>query len=201
MKRILLIEDNQDHAELIQRSLTKGFPNLQVKLTRNVQDAFRALEKNNFDLILCDYYLPDARGENHIRQLYKMAPEAPIVVVTGQGDEKIAARSIKAGAEDYVVKTRDALAALPSILKRAVTKHKSHQNKKKLEIKKHLHRHQKTAAKVLNEVELLSNKMKTLKRKLPKKKTVKFTDRLTLEALAKQVEALKKFVKKTFLRS
>ena len=201
MKQILLIEDNEDHAELIQRSLNKGLGNIDVVLCKSAKAAYRILEKNHFDLILCDYYLPDSKEENHIRQLYKITPETPIVVITGQGDEKIAARSIKAGAEDYVVKTRDALAALPSILKRAMAKHRSHQSKKKQEINQHLQYHKRTAKKVLGEVEAIRQKMSRLKKKYKPKKALKLPDAMTLENLTCQVESLKKFVKKMLLGS
>jgi len=199
MKRILLIEDNNDHAELIQRSLHQGLGPLQVTLTTTAKEAYGLLLSRSFDLILTDFYLPDAKGEPHIRKLYKIAPAIPIVVITGQGDEKIAARSIKAGAEDYVVKTREVLAALPGILKRAVVKHQSHQNKKKKEFQKHLTRQKETVKKVLGEVDELDRKMKHLKKqsKKPSQRSKK-SGTLSVEHLVQQIDSLRSFVRKMF---
>jgi len=123
MIRILLIEDNEDHAELIQRSLQKGFGKIKLQIAVTAKEAYRALERKTYDLILSDYYLPEIEGDDHIRELHRRAPSVPLVIITGQGDEKIAAKSIQSGAEDYIVKTREALEALPTILKRAIVKH------------------------------------------------------------------------------
>jgi DNA-binding NtrC family response regulator len=172
-----------------------------VNFVNTAHEAYEILEKKPFDLILCDYYLPDTKGEMHIRELAKLAPTIPIIIITGQGDEKIAARSIKAGAEDYIVKTREALAALPSILKRAMTKHQSHQNKKQKEIQRHLKFQKKTVQKVLGEVDAIGKKMKILK-KYPhklKKKSPHSKDSTTLEHLAQRLDSLKNFVKNMFL--
>lgn len=200
MTRILLIEDNEDHAELIQRSLQKGFGKIQLKLSPSAVDAYRVLEHKDFDLILSDYYLPDVDGDAHIRELGKRAPKIPIVIITGQGDEKIAARSIQSGAEDYVVKTREALEALPAILKRAMVKHRSHQTKKSQEIKRHLSHQKRHAEKVLGEMEAINRNMKRLKRAKGRKAPAQTEDPFTLENLTQQFESLKKFFKNMFVK-
>lgn len=202
MIKILLIEDNEDHAELIHRTLTKGLGAIMVEFANSALQALKILEKEKFDLILCDYYLPDTTGEKHIRKLTKKAPGTPLIVITGQGDEKIAARSIKAGAEDYIVKTREALAALPSILKRTLTKHQSHQEKKKKEFQKYLRFQSQTIKKLLGEVESLGEKMRWLKRssKKPRKKSSNSTDISTLEHVAQQLDGLKLYVRRMFSR-
>jgi DNA-binding NtrC family response regulator len=199
--RILLIEDNRDHAELIQRSLHHGLPRVQVRLTSTAREAYRILRNGDFDLVLSDFYLPDAKGESHIRQLNKRAPEIPIVVITGQGDEKAAARSIKAGAEDYVVKTREVLAALPRILKRVVVKHHSHQNKRKKEMARHFHHQKQKVKKVLGEMKAIDRKMKVLKRQNSKsvRRATKGHVSPPLESLMQRIESLKKFIRGMFL--
>ena len=206
MKQILLIEDNHDHAELIERAIAKDFHDVKVVVAGNAKEAYAILKSNeHFDLILTDYYLPDAKGETHIRQLHKKAPHIPIVVVTGQGDEKIAARSIKAGAEDYVVKTRDVLAALPRILKRTIVKHHSHQSKRRREMQKQISEQKKTVQKVLGEMESLDKKMKQLqktkiKKVNPRSKSLaaKVNPAASVELIVKQVDSLKNFIKKMF---
>ncbi|MFO1463885.1 MAG: response regulator [bacterium] len=202
MTRILLIEDNEDHAELIQRSLLKGFGKIQLQLSPSADDSYQVLRKKSFDLILSDYYLPDVDGDEHIVALNRLAPQVPIVIITGQGDEKIAARSIQSGAEDYVVKTREALEALPNILKRAIVKHRSHLKNKKKEIRRHLDDQKAHVKKVLGEVEQLDRHMKRLKkmkgdgpirRKGPAESSA-------LDHLTQQIASLKKFVKNVFFK-
>jgi DNA-binding NtrC family response regulator len=200
MKQILLIEDNEDHAELIERSLDSGLGKVRVHLARRTSEALKLLADQEFDLILSDYYLPDGKGETHIKKLAENAPDTPIIIITGQGDEKTAARSIKAGADDYIVKTRNALKALPQILNRTFAKHQSNLGKKKLEIKKQLKIHETTIKKVIDEVEKIEHKMSRLKKLSSPagKKREKHESFTTLDALVKQVNSLKKFVQKTF---
>jgi Response regulator containing CheY-like receiver, AAA-type ATPase, and DNA-binding domains len=199
MKRVLLIEDNEDHAELIHRSLAKGLGSIQVTFANSAQEAYDCINKTKFDVILCDYYLPDTSGEKHIRQLSKLAPTTPLIIITGQGDEKVAARSIKAGAEDYIVKTREALAALPSILKRTLTKHQSHQSKKKREFQKYLQFQNQTLKRLLGEVEILGRKMRLLKHESRKNtKPSPAKEKTTLENISRQLDALKGYVKNMF---
>lgn len=198
MTRILLIEDNADHAELIERSLKKGFGPIRLKVAASAEEAYETLDAKKFDLILSDYYLPDVDGDEHIRQLNRRAPRVPVVIITGQGDEKVAARSIQSGAEDYIVKTREALEVLPTILKRAIVKHRSHQSNKQKEIRKHLDDHEEKVKKVLGEVEKIGRRMRSLKKKRSGNGAAKPQDSGTLENLARQVESLKKFVKGFF---
>lgn len=202
MTRILLIEDNEDHAELIQKSLQKGFGKIQLKLVTSSDDAYKVLERKKFDLILSDYYLPGVDGDAHIRELNQRAPKIPIVIITGQGDEKIAARSIQSGAEDYVVKTREALEALPAILKRAIVKHQSHQEKKTREINRELNDQKKHAEKVLGEMEEIDRNIKKLRKNKKENPSSggEEEDPFTLERLTHQFEALKEFFKNIFVK-
>jgi len=204
MKKILLIEDNKDHSELISRSLRDGMDRVQIQQTSRVKEAIEFLDKRSFDLILTDFYLPDSRGEAHIKRLAKKAPETPIIIITGRGDEKTAARSIKAGADDYIIKTREALVALPRILNRAFAKHQSTLKKKHQEIRKQLQAQEKAMKKVLGEVEILEKKIARLNR-LSRKDGTKLAKRkgkqppaTSLEGLIHQVTALKEFVQKMF---
>jgi DNA-binding NtrC family response regulator len=199
MKKILLIEDNKDHSELITRSLRQGLEDVQIQQTYRVKEAVELLKKKSFDLILTDFYLPDSRGEGHIRRLAQMVPETPIIIITGQGDEKTAARSIKAGADDYIIKTREALQALPRILNRAFAKHQSTLNKKRKEFRRQLGAQEKAMKKILGEVQVLEKEIGRLKQgKTPLRKTQK-TTATSLESLIRQVGSLKDFIQKIFL--
>lgn len=199
MKKILLIEDNKDHSELIIRSLREGLADIQIQQTERVKDAVELLKKKSFDLILTDFYLPDSRGEVHIRRLAQMVPETPIIIITGQGDEKTAARSIKAGADDYIIKTREALQALPRILNRAFAKHQSTLNKKRKEIRKQLDVQEKAMKKILGEVRVLEKEIEKLKSPKSAPKKSQKQSATSLEGLIRQVGTLKEFIQKIFL--
>lgn len=200
MKRILLIEDNKDHAELIQRSLSDGLGQVKVVLATRTTQAFTLLKKQSFDLILSDYYLPDSQGEIYIKKLSKTVPDTPIIIITGQGNEKIAAKSIKAGADDYIVKTREALKALPRILNRTFTKHQINLEKKKTEIRKHIEAQKAAVKQVLGEVRKIEQKMNHLKKLShpPSRKKADLAPTPSLEILMEQINSLKEFVKNIF---
>jgi DNA-binding NtrC family response regulator len=198
MKHILLIEDNKDHAELITKSLSSGLGKVKVHFADRAERAFEVLKKQRFDLILSDYYLPDSQGEAHIRQLVKSFPETPIIIITGQGDEKTAARSIKAGADDYIVKTREALQALPKILNRAFAKHQASLKKKQSGIKKELRNQKLVLKKVLEEIHVLEKKLKQLPASAAKSQTSRTRHHTLVDSLVKRVDLLKGYVQKMF---
>jgi two-component system, sensor histidine kinase and response regulator len=74
----------------------------------------------DIDCIFVDYQLPDRDGLSLIRSIRQLNIKAPIVALTGQGDEQIAVELMKAGAIDYLNKARIAPAALAQILRNAV---------------------------------------------------------------------------------
>lgn len=117
---ILLIEDNPDHAELIIRSLPK-FKVFQVKEKKS---CLSILKKKRFDLILMDYYAEDKSMLSFVRELKSLNSNVPIIIITGHGDEQTAAKSIKAGADEYIVKTRKTLQSLPKIISQSIQKNK-----------------------------------------------------------------------------
>jgi DNA-binding response OmpR family regulator len=88
MSYILLVEDNDDHADLVQRTLTKG--GYVVRRTALGLEAARLAREERPDLILLDFDLPDIDGRNMVPLLRrrlggKDAP--PIVAVTGRASE------------------------------------------------------------------------------------------------------------------
>ncbi len=187
MKNILLIESNGIHAELIQKSLLSGFGKIRITTVTSTEKALDALNNRKFDLILSDYYLPGSKGDGHIKKLIKKAPNIPIVVITGQGDEKIAARTIKAGVEDYIVKTREALEILPNILQRVLIKFRSQQASKKKEIKKFLSDQRKRVKKMLGHVHQIDQRVRRSKKS-------KMNNKITL-----QISSLKRFIRDSLL--
>lgn len=64
------------------------------------------------DCVLLDYNLPDITGLEVLQKLAKITPILPVVMLTGQGNEEIAADTIKSGAQDYMAKNVVTQAAL-----------------------------------------------------------------------------------------
>jgi two-component sensor histidine kinase/CheY-like chemotaxis protein len=103
--RILLVEDNTND-ELLLREMLNASENLRFTLTvaTRVSEARAEMASKDFDVILCDLSLPDARGLDAVETLRAAVPAPPIVVLTGLQDEATAIAAIQAGAQDYLVK-------------------------------------------------------------------------------------------------
>ncbi len=118
--RILVLEDDVGHADLIRRVFSRATASWRLTLVETVQEARECLEHEEFELILADLLLPDGRG---IELLDSRSDTLwPVVVMTSHGDESAAVEAMKAGALDYLVKSDRSLTELPhtceSILRR-----------------------------------------------------------------------------------
>jgi len=116
--QILLVEDNPAHAELIYRSF-ESHTNFQLTTVSSLKDARNALVTATPDIIIIDIRLPDGDGTELLKQKQKNK-DCPVIVMTSCGDETVAVNAMKAGASDYIVKTEQSLATLPTIANRVL---------------------------------------------------------------------------------
>jgi len=101
---ILLVEDNPGDARLLELLLQEGaLDHVMIRADRLEQGLAR-LEASPVDVILLDLSLPDAQGMDTVRRMLGSAGDAPIVVLTGLNDERVAVEAVQAGAQDYLVK-------------------------------------------------------------------------------------------------
>jgi two-component system, cell cycle sensor histidine kinase and response regulator CckA len=122
--RLFLIEDEDDVALLIRRSLERA--GHQVTRCRNAADALIVLGHTSFDLALVDQRLPDMLGMDLLHLLAHEGIGVPALLVTAYGDEHLATRALQAGALDYVVKDQGLafLGELPKRVAESVTRHR-----------------------------------------------------------------------------
>lgn len=116
---VLLVEDDDSHAELIARAFANLPDWRRPIISRTIRDARRVLAETNVDLIVVDFILPDGRGVE-LLDFQGGDSSHPIVVLTSHGDEQLAVDAMKAGAMDYVVKTDSIFRALPQICDRVL---------------------------------------------------------------------------------
>lgn len=118
-KTILLVEDEEPHAEVIRRIFEEDGPDWLIHHVTNISDAIKWLEINSGSpptLVISDYRLPDGNGLELAKNA--QSPDEvgfPLIILTGVGSEKLAVRTIKSGAMDYIVKSGDELRQLPRI--------------------------------------------------------------------------------------
>ena len=113
--KILLVEDNVDQRELTLRAFRKKDPGLQVTAVENGPACLEMLRQGHFDAIILDYSLPMMNGIEVLSQIQAKGCPLPVIMVTGQGDEKIAVEAMKRGAYDYIIKSQNDHQALPSV--------------------------------------------------------------------------------------
>lgn len=124
--RILLVEDNPDHAELARGTLIREKAIGEVVWVETGYDCLERLTGDReFDLILLDYDLPGINGLETLGKINKDRWDIPVIMVTGHGNEAVATEAIKTGACDYIVKTDNYLAALPAVVMKALKNHRT----------------------------------------------------------------------------
>ncbi|NII84193.1 MULTISPECIES: sigma-54-dependent transcriptional regulator [unclassified Pedobacter] len=101
-KKVLIVDDEISIGLLLSKFLTKnGFEVSNVTTGRTV---LQILEKERFDLVLCDYRLDDTDGKEILIHIKENYPATGVIIITGYSDIKLAVELIKLGAFDYIVK-------------------------------------------------------------------------------------------------
>lgn len=102
MENILIIDDNIDTCELLKAFLSRKSYNVSTAVSGS--EGLKKIKEDRFDLVLCDFRLPDYDGLEMIEQIKSLSPTTKIVIITGYSDVGLAVKSIKKGAFEYVTK-------------------------------------------------------------------------------------------------
>ncbi len=102
MDKVLVIDDDQDICRLLTKFLTKN--DYEAESVTSGDQALKLLKEKQFELVLCDYKLPDATGIDLLRKIKILNPETAVIIITGYSDIKIAVEALRYGAFDYVTK-------------------------------------------------------------------------------------------------
>lgn len=103
--RILIAED-----EKVQRDLLEGFlkkEGFSVDGVANGREAVQKLKENFFDIGLIDYKMPEIDGLQTLREIRRLYPDLPVVMMTAYGTVETAVAAMKEGALDYLTKPID----------------------------------------------------------------------------------------------
>ena len=115
---ILIVDDNEGMLRLIQKALQReGFSTVTAG---SGQEAITWLLRHRAELMLLDLKLPDIEGKALVDHLAEIRNPIPFIVITGQGDERVAVEMMKRGALDYLVKDVDFLQFVPTVVRRAL---------------------------------------------------------------------------------
>ncbi len=122
--KILIVEDNFDHQELMTFALKDHDTSWTMEAVGSSNDLIDRLDHlDGYGLVILDYSLPGEDGLELLHQIKQREDPPPVIMVTGRGDEETAVSVMKAGAFDYLIKGNDYLTRLPIMAKRAVDAH------------------------------------------------------------------------------
>ena len=116
---ILLIEDEDPHAELIQRAFENQDARILIHRARSLGEARKQILVQEPALIIADWRLPDGESMQLLPDHHDPL-STPIILMTSYGNERIAVEALKSGALDYVVKSPESMLDMPHLAERAI---------------------------------------------------------------------------------
>lgn len=102
---VLIVDDEEDILESLESLLTMGLKGLQIRTADSAAVGLQVLRREALDLILSDYKMPKMSGLDFLREVRKMAPSIPRVLITAYPDLDLAIKAInEAKIENFITK-------------------------------------------------------------------------------------------------
>jgi two-component sensor histidine kinase len=120
--RILVADDDPDFRTLAGRSMRREFPDAEITEVADAASLRQALQAGPVHLLVSDFDLRWADGFQILEWVRASNPRSPALMFTGTGNEELAVRAIKAGFDDYLVKSTGQLRRLATAARAAVTR-------------------------------------------------------------------------------
>jgi two-component system, NarL family, sensor histidine kinase UhpB len=127
-----MLEDNPLDVSVIIKTLSRSPFETEYTIVHSGHDYIHKLDEQAFDLILCDYQLPDFNAIDALHARNQKNISIPFILVTGAVSEDVAINVLKEGANDYVLKDR--LQRLPVAIEKALKKQQLKFDKQSLEV-------------------------------------------------------------------
>lgn len=128
--KILIVDDASFIRDLIKRSLRSQLPGMELDEASNGRKAQSLLQRNEYQLILCDWEMPESSGLE-VLQALRLAeaeqnkPATPFVMVTSRGDKSHVTQAVEAGVSDYIGKPFTADQLLRKVIRQLAKRHKA----------------------------------------------------------------------------
>jgi PAS domain S-box-containing protein len=102
--RVLNVEDSERDVTLLTRHLTRAGYELTFERVETPEAMKAALETKPWDVILCDYSMPQFNALSALKLLQEMELDIPLIIISGTVGEAVAVEAMRAGAHDYLMK-------------------------------------------------------------------------------------------------
>jgi signal transduction histidine kinase len=113
--RVLVIEDDRDTQENLRDILE--LDGAEVDAALSIDEALRHADWSQYTAILLDRKLPDGSAEELLPRIYQLAPDAAVIIVTGNADLEVTIRALRQGVSDFLLKPIDAGALRASMIR------------------------------------------------------------------------------------
>ena len=126
--RVLLVDDDIELLDIARILFDQKDPDLELVVSKSVNDALQKIEREKFDIVISDYLMPDASGLDLLEVLREGGNDIGFVMWTGHSSEEIVIKSLNLGADYYILKGEDyrnQFSIIQNIIKSVVSR-KSH---------------------------------------------------------------------------
>jgi DNA-binding NarL/FixJ family response regulator len=118
---VLLISADDGKAARIDSALAARNPGwFRISRVRQLSEGIEYVAQGETAAVLLDLSLPDSEGIQTFEDLFKVAPEIPILVLGGEDQEAAAAEAVSRGAQDYLLPNNLDSYSLPRALRSAI---------------------------------------------------------------------------------
>ena len=105
MPNILVIDDEAPIRETLKEILE--YESFDVTLAENGEKGWQLIQKNDFDVVLCDVKMPGIDGVALLERVQALKPNMPMIMISGHGNVEMAIESTRKGAFDFITKPPD----------------------------------------------------------------------------------------------
>ena len=103
--RVLIVEDSEDDTMLLVRQLKQGGYDPMYDRVESPPELIAALEREPWDIVVSDYSMPRFSGLDALKIVKRNRPMMPFIIVSGTIGEDTAVAAMRAGAQDYIMKS------------------------------------------------------------------------------------------------
>ncbi|HNQ62095.1 MAG TPA: ATP-binding protein, partial [Bacteroidia bacterium] len=132
--QILVVEDDELDRMIMKRALNASAIKHQLHFAVDHESGLAAATERDYDCIFLDYNLPGGTGLELLKAIRDAKNTSPIIIVTSQGDEKLAVQAMRNGANDYIPKVLLSPEGIAQSVRYMVNLKKTEKERKLLEL-------------------------------------------------------------------
>lgn len=120
--RLLVVDDAKFIRDLVQKTLRTEYPEIELMEASDGRKAQAILQRNSFDMILCDWEMPEMSGIELLKWVRSQEnmQEQPFILVTSLDQKEHVVEALKAGVSDYVTKPFSAEQLISKVMKQLI---------------------------------------------------------------------------------